>query len=136
MCFQDCGPITNIYTSFSIHKFVNIQSSVFELLSLQVQLYMAVARQIISLDIKGAMHDDETTHINVLNNCALFNSIKNIKKNQNQINIYHKHFPCVPHRLYMNCEQTVGTYKEWVLGCCHDLGYMLYIYTRLHCTNR
>ena len=79
MCFQDCGPITNIYTSFSIHKFVNIQLSVFELLSLKVQLYMAVVGQIISLDIKGAMHDDETMHINVLNNRALFNSIKNIK---------------------------------------------------------
>ena len=65
---------------------MNIQLSVFELFNLEVQLYMAVAWKIISYDIKGVMHDDEIVQINMLNDHALFISIKIIiKTNHNQI---------------------------------------------------
>lgn len=67
---------------------MNIQLSVFELFNLEVQLYMAVAWKIISYDIKGVMHDDEIVQINMMNDHALFISIKIIiKTNHNQI--YH-----------------------------------------------
>jgi hypothetical protein len=44
---------------------------------------MAVVGQILSLDIKGAMHDIKI-HINVSNDCVIFSSIKdfNLKKDQ------------------------------------------------------
>ena len=52
------------------------------------------------------------------NEHGLFSNTKTIinksKPNQNQMNIYYHHFPPLPRCLHMDCEPTVGTYKELV----------------------
>jgi hypothetical protein len=106
---------------------------VFELLNLKIQLYMAVGGQRISLEIKGAINDDDIVHTLTSQMTMLYSKTprkqkQNKTKSTSSIIIF---LPClIVHVRIVN--QPSRPMRNRCRGCCHDLRCTLCIYREFH----